>query len=112
MNGIGHNIKIGFPCSDATFESLTAIIKGLRDLPGEHLVVELHGFGNGAEFIQTARAERDYLVEIRYRDRVYRKIVPDSKKCITIFRQVCMFADVPDFGDWKDVTELVTNQED
>ena len=110
--GISHNEDITFPCGARKFQTFAAIIRELRDLPYEHLVVTLHSFHNECLFIQTIRAKNKYMVEIALKSHdakphIFRKYVMSASRCISIFRKVCLLGIVPNLSEWRDVSREI-----
>ncbi len=109
--GKSHQLSASFPCSDTAFKEYAGIIKGLRNLAYEHLVVELNGFPDNLRFIQTIRQddEKTFMIEIGLKagkkTRLYRLEDVAESDCIEIFRSVCLDAALPEMTAWEDVTE-------
>lgn len=57
--GIGYKRELEYPCPEDSFKSVEEIIRGLRDMSGEHLVIELQGFPDQMDFIQTVKTDDD-----------------------------------------------------
>lgn len=109
--GIGYKRTSKHPFSEKSFREIQEIISGMRDILGEYLVVELEGYRNQIEFIQTTRTEdgESYLVEVgldvgKKKPQLMRLPAINQEECISLFQAVCVQAEVPDFSAWVDIT--------
>ena len=112
--GIGYKRTVEYPCTEEAFAELSGIIADMRDLEGEFLVTELHGYPNQLSFIQTTRTEAGdkYLIELgldvgKKIPQMFRLAEAEQEECIALFRSVCMEGALPELSAWEDVTREI-----
>ena len=108
MNGISCETWMEYGDRNEQLPGCERVIRKMRVLAFEHLVIDLEGYPGGLRFIQTTRDEDGYVVELRREEedgpRVLRKEGLGLAETLETFRSVCLRAEVPE-GGWEDVTE-------
>ena len=112
--GIPHKEVIKNTCSETRFHKIETIIRNLRALPDEYLVVDLKGYPYLLSFIQTIKTDDVYLVEVAFDNRVYsshpqifRRGSLSLDEAIAEFRDVVLNKLPIDALQWDDVTREV-----
>ena len=114
VEGISHEKLLKYPCSEDDFKEIADVIKSLRDIAYEHIVVELKDYPFTVRFIQTIRFKdsNNYLIEFgkeigEEKPQMFRLTDVEPNKCLEIFRSVCIDAAEPDLSAWEDVTREI-----
>ncbi len=109
MEARQHKREISYPCSEKQFRSIETILRGLRPIEEEFLLVELEGYSDNLKYIQALNegVGKGYLVELvfRYPSKDATSIACKTElpvgETIKTFRSVCM-KDEYDLDEWTD----------
>ncbi len=103
--------------TEKQLKSFEYMIRGLRDLPYEHIVfIFMDPSKNDCEqlgpvFYQVVRGREDAVIaEIRLDTKEGRKMYrleTDEDRAVAIMNEIIIMDDVPDLTDWQDITEFV-----
>lgn len=125
--GYNETISLDKPVSEEYFnQKIAPVLLNLRDLPYEHLIVELgEHFTNGLDYIQTARNsdekfdEHTYEVEVCFdsnlpTQKMYalRDYSPNKTQTLQFFKQLCVEDKLPDLSAWTDITDDIFRPKD
>ena len=111
-NSYNFTLVSGFTSENIYNALLYPILKQIRDMKYEHLSIGLEQRTDGLQFIQTARHDEDYRVEVALfsEDGKYHIFVKKSielEEADKYFRQVCIDYKCPDFEKWDDLTDTI-----
>ena len=127
IEGYNETISLDKPVSEEYFnQKIAPVLLNLRDLPYEHLIVELgEHFTNGLDYIQTARNsdekfdEHTYEVEVCFdsnlpTQKMYalRDYSPNKMQTLQFFKQLCVEDKLLDLSDWTDITDDIFRPKD
>ena len=114
VKGVSHHEALSSPCDEDTFAGFSATIDGLRNMAFEFFVLDLEGYPEQMEFIQTVRQSDSthYTIELalsagREKPQIFRLQDASPETCREVFHLVCVEARRPDLAGWKDVTEEI-----
>lgn len=111
--GISYREELTYPAEQEKLEKIEEILRGLRYLDDEFLIVELTGYPGGLVFFQTClNKDGTYLVEAGLesggtRPRIFRKDLLSEREAVSVFREVCLSAEAPDPLNWEEVSRRI-----
>ena len=109
--GVSFSFKIKSLSIQEFFQIINPILYNLRDLSYEHLLLEIEDNQSGILFIQTAKYDKVYLLEIgileNNQKKLYRLKDLSFKQVRYWFYEVCVLKSFPDFSKWEDVSHII-----
>ena len=108
--GVGFSFKLKELSIGGFFKVISPLIRDLRDLPCEHLIIDFEDNCRAINFIQTAKYDNVYMLEIgtifNNKHKLFRLQKQSLSEVKNWFFKVCVLEEDPDLTKWEEVSHL------